>query len=99
MRLQKLFIILGVIFICGIVPVIPMQYTAVVEHPGPSIEILASFVQMMAYTFFPGSGASYHFTTGSLIVVIVLLLMGWLACRFLLRKFALTNKDAINAKD
>jgi hypothetical protein len=41
--LRKFFITVGVILVLGILPIIPMQYTSVVENPGPAIDILASF--------------------------------------------------------
>jgi flagellar biogenesis protein FliO len=54
---------------------------------------------MIAYILVPGSGVSYAFTSGSLIAVAVLVLMGWLLHRFLLRKFAHDQKDLTHAKD
>ena len=98
-KLGSLFITLVVILVLGIIPVIPMIYTPVIENPGPPIDILASFFQMIGYIFFPGSGVNYAFTTGSLIAIAILLVAGWLLRRFLLRKFINTNKDQTNAQD
>jgi hypothetical protein len=97
MKLRKFLITIAVILVLGILPVIPMQYTPVVEHPGPARDILASFFQMFVYIFAGGSGAFYSFTPGSLITIAVLFVIGWLLRRFLFKKFAQEKKESSNA--
>jgi len=99
MKLRKFFITMAVILILGVLPVVPMQYTPVVENPVPARNILASFFQMFVYIFAAGSGVFYSFTWGSLIAITILIVFGWLLRRFLVNKFAQEKEDPSHAQD
>ena len=98
-KLGNLFITVFVIVVMGVLPIIPIIYSPVIENPGPPIDVLASFFQMIGYILFPLSGITYSFTPGSLIAVAILLVVGWLLRRFLLRKFIYKNKDQTHAQN
>lgn len=98
-KLRKFFITMMVILVLGVLPVIPMQYTPVVENPVPARDILTSFFQMIIYIFAAGSGVFYSFTWGSLFAITILFVFGWLLRRFLVNKFAQEKKDQSHAQD